>query len=348
MNKKILFITIQIIIVLLTAAISPGVIASNQMSNQEQSSGLRIYRFNTTTELSLGKISNFSEPVSLNSSHSVDIYVSFNLETPHFFPKILIGTKLGNWIMFRDRNHRMAVDIELSLEKTPEWFEAELEDTKITIENITTETKTFETRINIKIDKDAPSLEKEIIELSAKFLPEKNWGFMASEDKINFTIIPEYIGSITAEFDLPENTTELILSTEQNMTILPVIIKNTGNGESIITIKIKDITENWNITLDAAEIILAKGQTQEVNVNIATPQTKQRQTTNLTVEISSKSTSETDIDKIYLQGQTIELSYIKLIKEDTTEKINFTTITLALIILLIFLAAIVFFFKKKK
>lgn len=347
MNKKTLFITLQIFI-LITSVISPKIVAGNQVSILNQSNGFRIYNFNTTIELSLEKISNFDKPVSLNSSYSIDVSVSFKFELPRFFPKFLLGTKIGNWVIFRDKNHNMTVDIALNLEKIPEWCNAELEDTKIMIDNITTEAKTITTQLNIEINNDAPALEEGTIEISAKFTPESNWGLMSSEDKINFTITPAYVGSITAEFDLPDNTTELILSPDENTTLLPVRITNTGNGESIITIKLKDTQENWNISIDTPEIIIAKGKTEQVNVNITTPQTKERQQMNLTLEIISKSTSETEREEGYLKGQTIELKGLTIIKEEIVEEIDFTTITLGLIILLVSLIIIAFFFKKKK
>ncbi len=346
MNKKALFITIQILI-LITVAISPKILAENQLFKLGDSDGLRIFEFNTTTELTLDKISDFDKPVALNSSHSVDVIVSFKFELPQFFPKILLGTKVGNWVIFRDRNHSMTVDIELNLEKIPEWCDAKLENTTITIDNITTEAKTITTQLNIKIDKDAPALEKETIEISAKFTPDSNWGLKSSEDNISFTILPEYVGSITAEFDLPENTTEIILSPDKNTTI-PVIITNTGNGESIIQIELKEPQKDWNISIETPEITLEKGQTKKVNINISTPQTKEKQTMNLTLDITSKSTSETEVAEKYLQGQPVELLVLKLVKEDTNEQIDFTTLTIGLIVILVSLIIIVLFFKKKK
>jgi hypothetical protein len=345
MNKKALFIAIQIFI-LIAAVISPKIVAENQISILDQSNGFRIYNFNTTTEI--GEISDFNEPVSLNSSHPVDVSVSFKFELPQFFPKLLLGTKIGNWVMFRDKNHNMTVDIELKLENKPEWCTAELENTTITIDNITTDAKTVKTKLNIKIKDDAPALEKETIEIVAKFTPESNSGLRASEDKINFTLMPEYKGSITAEFDLPKNTTEIILSPKENNTLIPVVIKNTGNGESIITVELKNLEENWKITVDTPEITLAKGQTDEVYVNITTPQTKERKTMNLTLEITSKSTSETTDKQEYLQGQKIETLPITIIKEEIVEEMDFTTIILGLIVILISLIIIAFFFKKKK
>ena len=159
--------------------------------------------------------------------------------------------------------------------------------------------------------------------------------------------MPEYIGLIKAEFDLPNNTTELFISTDKNMTILPINITNIGNGESIISIKIKEIQQNWNISIDKSEIILLPGNTDKINVNITAPKNKERQTMNLTLEITSKSTSKTDVDEKYLQGVTIELSGLKLIKEETTEKVDFTLIISGLILILIILI-IFYFFKKRK
>ena len=345
MNKKPLFITIQIFI-LIVVVISPQILAENQLSELEESNGLRIFEFKTTTKISLDN--DFSKPLSLNSTHSVDVTLSFKFELPQFFPKLLLGTKIGKWVIFRDQNNNMTVDIKLNLEKIPEWCNAELKNKTITIDNITTEAKIMKTKLNIKIKNDAPALEKETIELSAKFESDSSWGLTQSEDKINFTILPEYIGLINAEFNLPKNTTELVLSPDKNSTLLTVNITNIGNGESNITIKIKEIQQNWNISIDTPETTLLPGKTDKINVNITTPQTKERQTMNLTLEITSKSTSETDIDETYLQGQTLELSGLKLIKEETTEKIDFTIITLGLIVILVSLIIILFFFKKKK
>ncbi|MCJ7571047.1 MAG: hypothetical protein MUO82_04120 [Candidatus Thermoplasmatota archaeon] len=345
MNKKLLFIAIQIFI-LIVAIISPKILAENQLSKLEASNGLRIFEFTTTTKISLDN--DFSKPLSLNSSHSVDVTVSFKFELPQFFPKLLLGTKIGNWVIFRDQNHNTTVDIKLNLEKIPKWCDAELENKTIAIDNITTKAKSMKTKLNIKINNDAPALEKETIDISAKFESESNWGLTPSEDIINFSIMPEYVGLINAEFDLPKNTTELVLSPDKNTTFLPVNITNIGNGESIITIKLKDTQQNWNVSIDTPEITLLPGNTDKSYVNITTPQTKERQTMNLTLEITSKSTSETEIDETYLQGQTLNLTGLKIIKEDTTEKIDITIITLGLIVILVSLIIIVFLFKKKK
>jgi|GEM_PF-1746309 len=345
MTKKTLLITIQILI-LIVAVISPQILAENQLLKIEESNGLRIFKFKTTTEILLDN--NFSKPVSLNSSHSVNVTISFKFELPQFFPKLLLGTKIGNWVIFRDQNHNSTVDIKLNLEKIPQWCKAELENKTITIDNITTEVKTMITKLNIKINNDAPALEKETIELSAKFESQTNWGLTTSQDIINLTIIPEYIGLINAEFDLPKNTTELVLSQDKNTTLLPVNITNIGNGESKITIKIKEIQQNWNVSIDTPEIILLPGKTDKININITTPQIKEKLTMNLTLEITSKSTSETEIDEIYLQGQTLNLTGLKIIKEEATQPIDFTIITLGLIVILVSLITIVFIFKKKK
>jgi hypothetical protein len=345
MNQKTFFIKIIIFITILTI-IAPKNLAENQYLELYELNNFKIFEFKTTTKISLDN--DFTKPVSLNSSHSIDVTISFKFELPQFFPRILLGTKIGNWVIFRDRNHNMTVDIKLNLEKKPEWCDAEIENKIITINNITTDTKTVKTKLKIKINNDAPALEKETITLSAKFESESNWGLTPSEDIISFTITPEYVGLINAEFDLPKNTTELVISTDKNTTLLPVNITNIGNGESIITITIKDIQQNWNISIDTPEITLIPSESNKINVNITTPQSKERQIMNLTLEITSKSTSETEIDETYLQGQTLELTGLKLIKDDTTEKIDFTTITLGLIVILLSLIIITFFFKKKK
>ena len=344
MKNKTLFITIQIFM-LVAIIISPEILAENQLYNLEETNSLRIFKFDTITEISL--YNELDKPVSLNTSYIVNLIISFKFKLPQFFPQLLLGTKLGNWIIFRDINHNMTANINLNLEKIPEWCEAEIENKTITIENITTEVKTKKTILNLKIKNDAPALEKEIVELSAKFESRSNWGLTLSEDKINFTILPKYIGLINAEFDLPNNTTELFISTDKNMTLLPINITNIGNGESIITIKIKEIQQNWNISIDKPEIILLPGNTDKINVNITTPKNKERQTMNLTLEITSKSTSKTDVDEKYLQGVTLELSGLKLIKEETTEKIDFTLVIIGLILILTILI-IFYFFKKRK
>ncbi len=345
MNKKLLFIKIQIFI-LIVVIISPQIFAENDLLELEESNSFRILEFKTTTKISIDN--QFTKPLSLNTSNSANITVSFKFELPKFFPNILLGTKIGKWIIFRDQKHNTTIDILLNLEKKPEWCDVEIEDKTITIDNITTVPKTKTTKVNIKIKNDAPALDKEKIELSAKFESNPNWGLTLSEDKINFTILPEYIGLINAEFYLPKNTTEIILSQNKNTTLIPVNLTNIGNGESIITIKIKEIQQNWNISIDTPEIIILPDETETININITTPKTKEKQTTNLTLEITSKSTSKIDIDEKYLQGQTIELTRLKLIKEESTAKIDFTITILGLIVILISMIIILFFFKKKK
>ncbi len=345
MNKKTLFIAIQIFLVIIVIIV-PNNLAENQNLGLVESNSYRLFDFKTATEVSVD--TDFSKPVSLNSSHKVNVSVSFKFELPQFFPKILIGTKIGNWVIFRDINHNMTADIKLNIEKIPEWCDAELEKEILTINNFTTDIKTIKTKLYINISENAPALEKGKIELSAKFETESNWGLLPSSNQVNFTIYPEYIGLINAEFDLPKNTTKLLLSTEKNTTLLPVNITNIGNGESIITIKIKEIQQNWNVSIETTEITLQPGKTSKININITTPKIIERQTMNLTLEITSKSNSSIDIDEKYLQGQTLELNSLELIKEDATEKTDFILITIALIVLLAFLIIIVFFLTKKK
>ena len=114
-------------------------------------------------------------------------------------------------------------------------------------------------------------------------------------------------------------------------------MKETKNFDEIFKILKKEL-KNYRAP------VLSRQKWEKININITTPQTKERQTMNLTLEITSKSTSETEIDETYLQGQTLELSGLKLIKEETTEKIDFTIITLGLIVILVSLIIILFFF----
>ena len=345
MNKKTIFITF-ILLVLISAIFYPQISAKNKLADQ---TGFRIYDFETVTELTLGDISQFESPAQLNQTYSVDVTVGFSYELPTYYPKLIYGTKIEKWIMFRDPNHEMSVEIKLNVVEKPDWCEIQILD-NVTIEGISTDKKEVTTKINITLNEDAEALQKELIKINAEFIPEANWGLLGSSAAKNFTLISEYIGEIQASFVLDdENTTEQILPPNSH-TLLPISITNNYNGETQVDISVlMGDDEDWNISIEPSEsIILARDETTVINLNITPPDSKKMHAKKLEVTINSKSTSALNIDEEYLQGDTIKLTGLELIKEKEEEPTDITTLLMIIAVIIIVLFIVTFLFKKYK
>lgn len=265
MNKKhlIMILTAFLIIPVLV----PQGCAQNETSESTFYSLEHIIKFNTVTEI---KIDNETLPDSLiinpgGSINNIEAAVKFKFEIPFFFPKFLVSTKIGKWIMFRDAKYDMSVNISLSFEK-PDWVDVDCPK-QIIIKNIGTSFEENLFKFNISVKQTAEALQEGNIKIKATFTPDSAWGLTESEDSDSLKITSGYVGKLNASFDFDQ----IIFKAGETKTI-PLKIVNEYNGVTIVEIQpSKKILENgvWNISLEEKSITLKPGENQTINVNIS-------------------------------------------------------------------------------
>ena len=266
MNKK--HSIIVLVIFLIVPLIVPQGCAQNSTATALDQD-LRFIDFETTTEITL---INETVPYIINPGQTIkdiEATIQFKFERPWYFPKFLLGTKIGKWVIFRDGNYGMSVSISLSVAEKPEWCDVELPK-QVTIEDIGTDFAKNNIKFNITVNETALALQEDDIKIQATFTPEDAWGLKSSEDSDNFAVKSNLVGSIEARFDLPENTTEIRFKGGQTKT-LPLYIENGYNAKTIIQIQVPQVVKNntiWNVTTEQKSIELEAGKNITVNVNV--------------------------------------------------------------------------------
>ena len=139
MNKRHLIMTLAVLLVI--PIFGTQVCAQDSMDGSALDD-IRILEFETETEISIDNETLPDFPIALipgESINNIEATVKFKFDTPSFFPNFIIGTKIGNWVMFRDTEHDMSVSLSLSADEV-DWVNIELPE-KITIESIGTSFK---------------------------------------------------------------------------------------------------------------------------------------------------------------------------------------------------------------
>lgn len=268
MNKK------HLIIVLAALFIIP--LFGNQVCAQNSIKesifdDIRFIDFETTTEITIDN-KETSFPIIKNpgeSENKIKATVRFKFETPSYFPTFLIGTKIGKWIIFRDVDHDMSVNLSLSVVEKPDWVDIDIPK-QVKIENIGNNFKENSFEFNITFNKTAVALQEKEIKIKAVFTPHSSWGLKSSENYTNFNVKTNYFGEIYAGFNLSQNTTVVRFEAGQTKNI-KLGIFNHYNAKTIVHIEpSEEITNNkiWNLTLEQNEITLNIGEYKEITVNI--------------------------------------------------------------------------------
>jgi hypothetical protein len=344
MNKKTLLLPIMMIILL-------GTIIPQTTATETQSTGIfdefRLIQTNTTTEISLDSAGTPSNPVDLNETLNIDVNVGLTGELPLLFPQFLVGTKIGNWIMFRDENQNSTVNVTLSVE-SPDWCTAELVNNKIELDLMSDSKES--TKLKVTIKETALALKTGEIKVKAKFNPSSNWMFKPSEDTADFNITSKYVGNITAVIEPLQGVDEYIVEPGVNTT-LPLNITNNFNGETRVKIDFNDDSSeiNWTVSLDREEINIPKGGTETVNIIIKPSSAKKEQVMQITFELTPTSTEDIDIDDQHKVGETIEVFTGPILKEKIEDEFPIdTNMLILLIVVLVILIILALIIKKKK
>jgi len=343
-SKRILLISIAIIILIGASSFQTSASGTKMTGIFDN---IRILKSNSTIEVSLDVADIPSNPIDLNKTIEVDVDVKLTGELPKFFPKLFINTKIGNWIIFRDKNQNSTVNVTLSV-ASPDWCTAKLEHESIEIDLLSNSKKS--TKLYVTIKESALALQEGEIELKADFSPPENWMFGPSKDTTNFTIVSKYVGNITAVIEPLDGVDSFIVKPNVNTT-LPINITNNYNGEIKVTTNFESYGHElkWDVWVDPYEIVIAKGETKTVNIILKPPTTDEMQKLNATITLTPKSTSDMDIDDEYLKGDPIELFTGEIVKEKIEEEFEIDTTMLAIILLIIILVIIVIivFLKRK-
>ena len=343
-SKRILLISIAIIILIGASSFQTSASGTKMTGIFDN---IRILKSNSTIEVSLDVADIPSNPIDLNKTIEVDVDVKLTGELPKFFPKLFINTKIGNWIIFRDKNQNSTVNVTLSV-ASPDWCTAKLEHESIEIDLLSNSKKS--TKLYVTIKESALALQEGEIELKADFSPPENWMFGPSKDTTNFTIVSKYVGNITAVIEPLDGVDSFIVKPNVNTT-LPLNITNNFNGETKVTIDFDNDSSdlNWNVSLDQDEILIPKDDTKTVNIIIKPPSSKKMQEITGTFILKPKSTVDIKVADEYLAGESIEISTGPIVKEKIEEEFEIDTTMLAIILLIIILVIIVIivFLKRK-
>jgi len=316
MNKK-TSIACLLVLILTFTTLMPATIAQPTF---------RLFKFETETDVELGDVTLFENPVSPGTSVEVDVNIKFKFEKPLLFPTFLIGSRIGNWIMFRDSKQDMAAEIELSVE-SPDFCTAKLEKSKILIENFSIEfNDPVKIKLNVTIKEDAHALETGKIVVKANFTPNEKWSLNESGDVAEIPITTAYKSDITA---LVENTTIEITPTKT--TYIPIDIKNDGNDDAIVDLKVINVPKNWSISFVPNSIEVAADKTETVELNVTSIKGFDNETIDL------QFTPKLSKDNSY-KGKTISLS-LRLENDGSLEESKSEIDIMLLIVLLVAIVA---------
>lgn len=350
MNKKHLIMVLAAL--LIVPVIVPSVCAQNETVTSESIfDGLRIIYFNTVTKITINNKTLPNNPIEPGKSFKgIKATVQFNYEIPSLFPKLLINTKIGRWILFRDKNYNMSVNINLSVSKIPEWCEVTIPNPVVTIEDISTEFMNATFNFNIAVNKAAEAFQEGDIQIKATFTPDKAWGLKQSEASDSFKVKSGYAGELNASFTLSDNLNKLVFEEGETKTI-PLFIRNDYNSEVIIYLEpyyqfIND--SDFIVTFNQKNVTLAPWKNTTVNVNITT--------TARDSFFGSESIFGSDLIKLtprFTKNPTINLSNIGVGDIDLEVKIkghvmDTLLIVFAIIAILIIVIVIIFVLRKRK
>ncbi len=338
--KKILIIFT--LFALLSSAVMPQINAT-----KEKTTGifdnLRIYNFNTTTEIEIKNIP--EDPLEIDSDNEIPITIGFKYENPRFYPSFLTNL-VGGWILFRDNNRNMTVNVSILL-TTPEWVTGDMVKEELTIP-LSTTLQTKDTKLNFKIKNETEAFKDGKISLKAEFTPEENWGLEASEASASFDITPEYQGSIDVNYTYPDNDTKINTKPGENISI-PVRIKNTGNGETRATLTLNSLNDNINVSIVPETIIIPKNAEKTIILNFSVSKRKESYMKTLNFTVNSESTTEKELDSEFTEGET-EVFSIDIKVEKPKEENGFDNLLLILgilIVILVLIGIIIRFLKKR-
>ena len=331
MNKKCLLVY-MLIFTMVGTMFLPTISAADQ--------SFRIFKFETETDLELGDISLFDDPIAPGTNVEVELSLKFRFEKPPLFPAFLLETRIGNWIMFRDFQQNMSTEIELKVE-SPDFCNVELENSKILIENFSTSfNNPVKTKLNITVSEDATALQTGKIIVMANFTPAEKWGLNESGDVAEISVTTAYESAFEVQI---ENSTLEITPTKP--TFVPLNITNNGNGDTTVFIEFMDVPKNWTVKSDVGQVELSPGETKTITLNVTSIRNFDNET--IKFEFSSILTSDETVSGATVNLQ-IRFENDGSLKDEDKFEIDVTLLIVILVVILVALILIVFLARRKK
>lgn len=347
-KKKI--IIIALLAILLTATFSSASAIETNTSEANQSKGLNIpivgseIGINTTPS----QINELAAPFS--GTKVIDITVKYKLDVGPLANWFLFKRRIGRFILFgfgyiSKLKQTPSAVINLTVE-CPDWCTATTEPSEVNI-GISNAFKEETATVTFSIvNSSGHALELNYITVKAEFI--SNWRIKGSVNETKISFMPAYSSSISTNIEMLKNKTELSIS-PVNKTTIPIDITNYGNGDTVVNVKVENLPENWSISTDSENITIPIGETKQVNLIINPDEDFENGT--ITLRLTPRSTSDTDVKDNYLQGTPIYLS-INLLNDSPKKEEGGIPGELLIIIVIIatalILAAILLFGKRKK
>jgi len=344
MNKKIIIVTL--IVFLISQAIIPQV-NSKKEDNSLLEEFDRLITFETTTNITIDEDTlpkGFLTPgKTYNGKDAINAKLEFKFERPWYFPEFLINTKIGKWILFRDTDFDMSVNISLS-ESSPDWIDVDIPK-NIKVENINSLFSEKEFSFNFTVNQTAEALIKDKIKIQASFEPEENWGLASSKNSKTFEIESAYVPKLEAEFIGIANKSKIEFKAGQ-IKQLPLKIKNLGNGETIVQISSESFnkkSKNWNISVQKENITFAINEEKIINITVKVKDIESGFKNQFDIKLIPRSSkNQTQI------GESLSLKSPNIIKKIDNDYTEMLTYALLAIIIIVIIALVFFIFFRKK
>ncbi len=343
--KKIISLSL---ILLFIGSMSVQATALDQNS-QKNNAAFRLINFDTILSIESNAEEKTSQPLPLEEKTTIDITIEFNIVKPWYFPKFLVDTGLGKWILFRDKNANLSTPINLSI-SAPDWANAELTNTTPLI-NIDTQPQQIKTELTITPKNDSPALSEEPLIITANFNPEPAWGLKQSSNSTSFNIQAQYKPNFETQVNV-NLTNGKILITPKKITSIPIIIENKANGKAVIEPRLEtNNSENWNISIIPTKIEMEGNSKnkQEINLVVTAPKNFDEKTLQLILTTYSSKDKE---NTSYIITKEITLKNDDSLKEKENNllKINFDTLLLITILIaaIIILTVVTIKLRQKK
>ncbi len=335
MNKKIIIIMLSAIF--LTVTFSPiSLVAETSLEDQQS---FRVIW--ADSNISIDVSSQLDEPVSIPETKEIDVTVKYKLDLGEFFAKLRFDGLISRLILFRSISKDIpSAEINLSVE-CPKWCTATLEPSNVSIK-ISDEFKEAKAKVTFSINKTAPAFESSDITIKAEYKNKNNWGIRDSNNKTTVSFMPAYVSGLDYELKAEQNISPV------NKTTIPINITNTGNGETIVSIKIENPPKNWNMSVDS-EITISVGVTKQIYLIVTPVKTFKNETIQITLTPNS-TCPDTSIGAEYLDGKSVSLSVILSndgsFKEEDTP--GFEMLILISIVVIVAVVILIVLLKRKK
>ena len=264
----------------------------------------------------------------------------FTHDFPVNFFLVMLKGFMSNTIIRIISKDIPSAEINLSVE-CPKWCTAAVEPSNVSIK-ISDEFEEEKAKVTFSINKTAPAFESSNITIKAEYKNKNNWGIRDSSNKTTVSFMPTYVSGLDYEMEAKQNISPV------NKTTIPINITNTGNGETIVNIKIENPPKNWNIPVDS-EITISAGTTKQINLIVTPVKTFKNETIQLTLTPNS-TCSDTNIGAEYLDGKSVSLSVTLSndgsFKEEDTP--GFEMLILISIVVIVAVVTLIVLLKRKK